>query len=79
MTKYYKADRKSKSNAATIIQKCVRRYLERKFNFKRAFVMKDKGLQRKIQDKIVARKKVHSSYMHLLASSLPVFDFCPSS
>lgn len=63
MAKYYKADSTSKSNAAIIIQKCVRRYLERKFNFKRAFVMKDKGLQRKIQDKIIARKKVLSMYV----------------
>ena len=58
MTKYYKADIVSKSKAASVIQSCIRRYLERKFSFMRSFVVKDNQLQRKIQDKIIARKKV---------------------
>lgn len=64
MKKYYNADYLAKMKAATVIQRGVRKFLDRNFDFRRAMSAADRRQQNRIKSKLLTRKKVFNYYSH---------------
>jgi hypothetical protein len=55
---YYISDLERKIKAARVLQRCVRRYLSKKFNFRRALLSTEKHITDKIKSSIREKKKL---------------------